>query len=145
VTIQFCAKAGCHDVAVGVSRWDRDAPAGPPLCRPHRLADLQTVRCEVIGPLAVTDVRTQEGVTRGGVVELDPAEANIAQLVYAGHVRVIATPKAEARDTVDEVLAWVGDDRERASVALQTEMARDRPRAGVTAPLEKLLAESQQG
>ncbi len=98
--IKFCTRDGCHDTAVGVSTWDRDAPRPEALCRTHRLEGLRTVRCEVVGPMAITDVRTLEGVRRGGTVELDPTETNIAQLVYAGHVKVIedAKPKpAEAK------------------------------------------------
>jgi hypothetical protein len=91
---RFCGREGCYEVAVGVSTWDRDAPRPEPLCRPHRLDGLATVRCEVIGPLAITDVRTQQGIGKGGQVELDPVETNIAQLVYAGHVKVL--PVAES-------------------------------------------------
>lgn len=89
MSIQFCTRDGCHEVAVGVSTWDTNAPRPDKLCRPHRLEGLATVRCEVVGPLQVTDVRTQRGVGKGGVVELDPVETNVAQLVYAGHVRVL--------------------------------------------------------
>jgi hypothetical protein len=41
--------------------------------------------------------------------------------------------------SVDEVLRWVGDDRDKAGQALAAERGRERPRTGVTAPLEKLL------
>ncbi|SRR6266540_424806 len=42
--------------------------------------------------------------------------------------------------TAAEVLAWVDDDRERAGQALAVERGRDKPRASLTGPLEKLLA-----
>lgn len=41
--------------------------------------------------------------------------------------------------TVEEVLAWVGNDRGRAETALAVEDTRDRPRAGVVTPLTQLL------
>lgn len=40
--------------------------------------------------------------------------------------------------TADEVLAWVGEDRERATRALQAEQGRDKPRTTLTTQLEKL-------
>lgn len=46
--------------------------------------------------------------------------------------------------TAAEVLAWVGDDPDRAGQALAHERARDRPRASVTGPLEKLLTPEQE-
>ncbi len=43
--------------------------------------------------------------------------------------------------TADEVLAWVGEDAERAAAALEAEQARAKPRSTLVAQLEK-LAES---
>jgi hypothetical protein len=43
--------------------------------------------------------------------------------------------------TAAEVLAWVGDDLERAAVALEVERERDKPRSTLVKQLEK-LAES---
>jgi len=40
--------------------------------------------------------------------------------------------------TADEVLAWVGEDRDRATRALQAEQGRDKPRSTLSAQLEKL-------
>lgn len=46
---------------------------------------------------------------------------------------------------VDEVLRWVGDDRDKAGRALAVERARARgPRSGVSVPLEKLLTPVQE-
>ena len=96
--IKFCKHdGGCHEVAIGVSRWHPDQKPVSNYCRPHYLSDVltETVRCEVVGPCAVTDCRTQQGVGKGGTVELDPLETNVAQLVYAGHVKVIPAKPAD--------------------------------------------------
>ncbi|HWD08074.1 MAG TPA: hypothetical protein VHA57_03160 [Actinomycetota bacterium] len=60
-------------------------------CRPHYLEAIadEIVRAEVIGDVEVTDVRTGDSVGRGGVVELDPVETAVAQLVYARHIKVL--------------------------------------------------------
>lgn len=103
MNVKFCKHDGCNDVAIGVERWDRNLEPVNDYCRSHYLSDVmgETTRCEVIGPHPITDVRTQTGVAKGGVVELDPFQTNIAQLVYAGHVKVLpaklAQPKPEAK------------------------------------------------
>ncbi|MGH8575343.1 MAG: hypothetical protein ACREXJ_00155 [Gammaproteobacteria bacterium] len=88
--IKFCVVDGCHEVAIGTRR-SRDH------CREHYVAEVldkaDLVRCEVVGPCPITDARTTKGVTRGGLVELDPDETHIAQLVYAGHVKVLPAAK----------------------------------------------------
>jgi hypothetical protein len=43
-----------------------------------------------------------------------------------------------AEGTATEVLAWVGDDSERAAVALEVERERDKPRSTLVKQLEKL-------
>jgi len=103
--IKFCVKPGCRDIAIGVARWDKDIPAEKDHCRKHFLSDVLTgtVTVEVVGSCPVTDVRTQQGVSKGGRVELDPLEVNIAQLVYAGHVKLLddpptAKPAAKPKD-----------------------------------------------
>jgi hypothetical protein len=46
--------------------------------------------------------------------------------------------------SVPEVLAWVGDDRERAEQALAAEQAsRDKPRTTLTQRLDEILAEQE--
>lgn len=42
-----------------------------------------------------------------------------------------------------QVLAWVGDDPERAALALEAEHAREKPRSVLTADLEKLAGAAQ--
>ncbi len=105
MTIKFCKHDGCHDVAIGVSRWNPNQQPVSDYCRPHYLSEAltETVRAEVIGPCAITDCRTQQGVARGGTVELDPLETNVAQLVYAGHVKVLppATKAKQAESKKD--------------------------------------------
>lgn len=93
--IKFCARPGCHQVAVGVSRWSPDEQPEDRYCREDYLAEAlgETVFAEVVGRCPVTDLRTQDSVGRGGIVELDPRQTNLAQLVYAGHVRVVAAPQ----------------------------------------------------
>lgn len=41
------------------------------------------------------------------------------------------------------VLSWVGEDRERAGVALVAEQAKEKPRAGLVKALEKLTAPAE--
>jgi hypothetical protein len=94
--IRFCKRADCHDVAVGVSRWDpRERPAEDH-CRPHYITDVmgEPVLAEVVGPCLITDSITNDGVGRGEVVRLDPRQVNVAALVYAGHVVVKPAPKS---------------------------------------------------
>lgn len=96
--IKFCTVDRCHEVAIGVSRWDSTQEPVSDYCRPHYLAQAETVWCEVVGPAPVTDCRTQQGVSKGGVVALDPLETNIVQLVYAGHVKVLDNDNAPDSD-----------------------------------------------
>jgi len=42
--------------------------------------------------------------------------------------------------TAADVLAWVGEDRERAAVALAAEQAKDKPRSTLVKQLEKLAS-----
>jgi hypothetical protein len=88
---KFCTMDGCHDVAVGAAR-SRDH------CRAHYfsevLAGVDLVRFEVTAPAGrVTDARTQVSAGKGSVVELDPAETNIAALVAAGLGKVVVVAK----------------------------------------------------
>jgi hypothetical protein len=105
---EFCAEDDCYEVAVGFGRWEgrgalrNDHPKRPRRCRPHHLAAIagQIVRCQVIAPedLAIVDVRTGRDVAAPDVVELDPAETNIAALVAGGLVKVLASDaKAAAK------------------------------------------------
>lgn len=53
------------------------------------------------------------------------------------------TPSAELdiEASVADVLAWVGEDADRATEALAAEEARDKPRSSLTKQLRKLAAE----
>lgn len=91
--IKFCRpKSGgtCYEPAVGTGIRPVEH------CRPHYLEAIagEIVRAEVIGDVAVTDVRTGASVGRGGVVELDPVETRIEQLVYARHIKVLKADDA---------------------------------------------------
>lgn len=93
--VKFCDHEGCHEVAVKAARSGDH-------CRTHYAEDVlsgvELMRCEVVGPSLITDVRTNTGVGAGGTVELDPEETNVAALVAGGHVKVIpAETKAKAK------------------------------------------------
>ncbi|MCB9377096.1 MAG: hypothetical protein H6515_14670 [Microthrixaceae bacterium] len=45
--------------------------------------------------------------------------------------------------TVDDILAEVGDDVEKAKAALEVELVSEKPRKGVVEPLEKLIADAE--
>lgn len=90
---KFCKADGCTAVAIGVSRWDPELDPVSDLCREHYLAGVEMVRCEVIGQAKIVDVRTDESVGKGGVVELDPLQTNIAVLAGIGFVKVLPPEK----------------------------------------------------
>lgn len=90
---KFC-KLGDYQVAIKGARSDE-------YCRDHYnseiLARVDLVKFEVTAesPKArVTDARTQVSHGRGSVVELDPAETNIAALVAAGLGKVVPSKPA---------------------------------------------------
>lgn len=41
--------------------------------------------------------------------------------------------------TIEKLLTWVGDDKERAQLVLEQERAEDRPRKSLTSQLEEIL------
>lgn len=97
--VRFCAHKGCFEAAIMTKRSDD-------LCRSHYrtdiLAKVDLVEAEVIpsngsrGESAgVTDAVTNATV-RQGTVRLDPAETNIAALVYGGIIKVTPSKAAEA-------------------------------------------------
>jgi len=49
-------------------------------------------------------------------------------------------PDAVPDGTAADVLAWVGDDHDKAAKALEAEQAREKPRSTLVAALEKLAA-----
>lgn len=89
---KFCVKSGCHEVAIGAAR-SRDH------CRGHYNADVlagvELTKVEVLAG-RVTDARTQVSQGKGQVVEVDPAETNVAGLVAAGVAKVVAGKPAKA-------------------------------------------------
>lgn len=54
----------------------------------------------------------------------------------------LASANAQPEDagTVKDVLAWVGDDKDRAATAKANEQTRDEPRSTLIADLDKILA-----
>lgn len=96
--IKICQPKGggtCHDPAVGTGKRPVEH------CRSHYLEAIadEIVRATVVGDVSVTCVRTGTSVGRGGVVELDPVETSIAQLVYAGHIKVLTDTPAKPAAT----------------------------------------------
>lgn len=88
----------------------------------------------------LTFVRTDDGqkvrVEAGQRVPDNAVPGSLDRLVASGAVQ-----KGELPDvSVDEVLAGVGDDKEKAAAALQTEIARSRPRKTLVEKLEAVLA-----
>lgn len=88
--IKFCAELKCTRIAIGAFR-------SRILCRPHYLKFIEPhlVTAKVI--CAQTGARGElpgvsgvDGVTvrAGGTVRLDPAETNLAALVYAGAIEL---------------------------------------------------------
>lgn len=72
----------------------------------------------------------------------DPFRPSSARDEDGAQPRTVAEPDpvAEVPDgTTKEVLEWVGDDKDRASLALQKEQDHDDPRKGVVEKLTKLL------
>lgn len=92
--MKMCIVKGCGEVGTGQPRSRRH-------CGPHYrelvLADVDLVRCLIVGPFPVVDARTGEDVPPGGEVELDPGTdtinaTNIPALIAGGHVRIIPAP-----------------------------------------------------
>lgn len=89
---KFCAKDGCMRVAVR-------APRSSELCRECYNADIMPTvemvmfRVTATSGAKVTDARTQQSRGNGHVVELDPAETNVAALVAAGLGEVVVDAK----------------------------------------------------
>lgn len=103
--IKFCEAEGCHEVAVGISRWDRDKKPESRFCRPDYLERAELVQCEVVGDHEITDAVTNAGVGKGGIVTLDVLQTNLAQLVYGGHIKVVPPKKAEPKSAAPKTPA----------------------------------------
>ena len=71
----------------------------------------------------------------------DEARDHLAALA-APDGTVVPDPPAELdiEASVAVVLSWVGEDQERAAVALVAERAKEKPRSGLVKSLEKLTA-----
>jgi hypothetical protein len=92
----------------------------------------------------------------GAVMPHDlPLPSGIADRVARGQLRLVnedgsaiqgdaSTVRAPAPDgppagTAEQVLAWVGDDPQRAAAALDAEKASEKPRKGLVSALEPLV------
>lgn len=71
-------------------------------------------------------------------------EKHLQMLLKEGFVAevevIVPEPDGPKPGTADHVLAEVGDDKELAQAALEEENAKDKPRKGLVADLEKILA-----
>jgi hypothetical protein len=90
----FCTMPGCYEVTITTARSDAH-------CRTHYRSEVlanatDLMRCEVTcgygtrgEESGVSDAVTNQIVTKGGEVILDPTETNIAALVAGGTVKVL--------------------------------------------------------
>ncbi|SEN86805.1 hypothetical protein [Nonomuraea pusilla] len=75
---------------------------------------------------------------------VEPADDEARALLSAAEAQ---PPAPEEQDvppidgTINEVLAWVGDDQERAVQARDEESARDKPRSTLLAQLDEIIAD----
>lgn len=91
--------------------------------------------------------------TEGETVVGELAE-HLATTIPADVEILDAEPTAEPDDepdgdtvpdgTAQDVLSWVGDDKDRAAQALEAEHGRDKPRSTLIAALEKLAGQESQ-
>lgn len=96
--------------------------------------------------------RARRDVRRGELLPGDVPQTEVAALLELGHVELVsADPPAEQPDpesaptgSVAEVLAWVGDDRERAWLALAAESERSEPRSTLVTKLNALASASNE-
>lgn len=95
---------------------------------------MSTVRCAAVGG---TDVAEGRRLRNGQEADVDLTLPDNRAKVEAGLLLPL-TDTDTAQKTVDEVLAWVGDDPDRAQEALSAEHASRRPRSTLIARLEEL-------
>lgn len=98
---------------------------------------------------SVSGGRARIDIPRGAPLPDDVPAEDVERLVGLGHVAVVGSvpesdPDAIPDGTVADVLAWVGEDLERAERALDAEQDRgERARKGVVDPLTELLTRPQ--
>jgi hypothetical protein len=102
--IEFCTADGCTEVAIGVGRWkprrgDNPYPVARVKCRQHHLVEIegQIQTWQVCGPYGIVDIVSGESILAPGLVRLDPAETNVAQLVHLQFVRAVDAGKPKAK------------------------------------------------
>ncbi|MCB9377094.1 MAG: hypothetical protein H6515_14665 [Microthrixaceae bacterium] len=113
-----------------------------------RLADGTVVALEQGAPVpADADPAAVERLARFGVLAAAPVEPEIVENPAGKAPKVEPAPGPEAQTgkptTVDDILAEVGDDVEKAKAALEVELVSEKPRKGVVEPLEKLIADAE--
>jgi sulfur carrier protein ThiS len=107
---------------------------------------------QYIGVAPLTMVRTKAGgysmVYADQPVPADITDEDLKRLVdegFLGQVEAAAAAQAEPATkptTVEDILAEVGDDKEKAAAALEEELASSRPRKTLLEPLEAILSGS---
>jgi hypothetical protein len=110
----------------------------------------RVVAAFVTATTAVTGGRAAVDLPRGMVLPGDVPEEELRRLLSDGAVEAVAAPVAAASavdevepvptGTIDAVLAWVGDDTDRASRALTAEQAKgDKARKTLVEALTALV------
>lgn len=79
----------------------------------------------------------QKPVRYTGPMSVTPVERVVEEKSTPGEGQPGAVPDG----TAEQVLEWVDDDPQRAMLALAAEQARAKPRAGLTAALEKVMGQ----
>lgn len=96
---------------------------------------MSEVRCTAFGGTDLADGRRlRHGQTATDVDLTDPD--NRAKIDAGLLLPLAEEPEGE---TVEEILGWVGDDREKAEQALSAELARPRQRSTLIDRLEELV------
>ena len=74
----------------------------------------------------------------------DVDESQVAAYERTRWTKADEAPAAAAEETVDEVLARVGDDPEAAAAALEAEQARSKPRTTLVTALQRIATPTGQ-
>ncbi|NHA02031.1 hypothetical protein G5V59_26950 [Nocardioides sp. W3-2-3] len=91
----------------------------------------------------LTFVRTKTGVVKVAAGERVPTDALPSAIERLLSLGAIVEEQGPPPATADEILAAVGDDPLKAQEYLDAERTRSKPRAGLIARLEAILAAAQ--
>lgn len=101
-------------------------------------------------PTAVDgESRAYIDIPRGAMLPADVEDEHIATLVERGHIEPVdddpdgpgidITGDGVPEGSIAQILGWVGDDVDKARLALAAENAAEKPRVGLVAELTKLI------